>query len=96
MDAERVLNGCSILASSIVTLTKSRYLLKKFCDGLVSSKFSAKITLFFHISKFFATKISKSVQNFPFIRDNYYNIVLRYWGARSHKAMQTTLTYDEL
>jgi len=56
MDAERVLNGCSYLASSIVTTTKSRYLLKKICDRLFSSKSCAKVQLFFHISKFFATK----------------------------------------
>lgn len=30
------------------------------------------------------------------IRDNHYNIVLRYWGARSHRAIQLILTYDEL
>ena len=58
MDDERVLNGCSNLASSIVTLTKSLYLLKKICDRLFSSKSGAKIILFSQISKFFTTKIS--------------------------------------
>ena len=56
MDAERVLNGCWKVPSSIVTLIKCLCLYKKNCGWFFSFKFSAKIQNFFCICKFLTSK----------------------------------------
>ena len=56
MDAERVLNRCSLVASSIVTLSSSLY--HRYDFGLFYNLFksAAKIQLFFELSKFLSLK----------------------------------------
>ena len=60
MDAERVLNGCLLLASSIVTPLFFLYLLKKYILLANVPKFFAKIILFCQISKFLLIKMKFS------------------------------------